>query len=64
MSDGPKGGAPRRNTNDAAGSVRVSITLMRDGKAVPGNITRSYTRQNSTVSAVYEQLLVGYQPPR
>ena len=63
-SEGMRGGAPRKNTEDGVGSVRVSLTLMREGKAVVGNITRSFTKTNARVSDVYEAMLRNEQGPR
>ena len=59
-----RAGAPRVNTDDNVGTVQVIIRLMKAGVYVKGNISRSFSRENATVSSVYEQLLVGYQPPR
>jgi hypothetical protein len=64
MSEDSRAGAPRVNTEDNVGTVQIIIRLMKAGVYVRGNITRSFSRDNATVSSVYEQLLVGYQPPR
>ncbi len=60
----PRSGAPRRNTVDDSGSVRVQLTLMSNGRVVAGNITRTFTVPSSRVSEVYEDLLAHLQPPR
>ena len=57
-------GRPRVNVEDATGSVRISFALIRDGKAVVGNCTRSMTKPQTTVTAEYERFLVNEQRPR
>jgi hypothetical protein len=51
--DGGKRGAPRTNTSDKTGNVRIVVTL----PSVEGNITRSLTVESAKVSEVYRALL-------
>src|SRR3990167_10040633 len=43
----------RRNTTDATGKIRVTVTLVGKGSThVRGNIVRSFTYANTTVSTI------------
>jgi hypothetical protein len=50
--DGGKRGAPRTNTSDKTGSVRIVITMPSN----EGNISRSLTIADAKVSEVYKAL--------
>jgi hypothetical protein len=48
-------GRPRANKSDKKGHVRVSCALV--GAAAAGNVTRSFTVKDMTVTAVYKMLM-------
>lgn len=50
-------GRPRSNKSDKKGNVRVSCSLV--GAAAAGNVTRSFTVSNMSVTDVYTMLIAG-----
>lgn len=51
-----KRGRPATNTANERGIIRVTFTLIKGGKTVAGNITKSFSIEDATVSNVFNKV--------